>query len=79
MFAVVVVSRMGRICEDCDLSYAEFKKRLAHFAKRTRKAFDEELKKLGNAPDNEKVLLAKISATVANHIIFAQESLSLRD
>lgn len=78
-FADVASAEWEGLCEDCELSYVEFKKRLAHFAKRIGKALDEEVQGLGAVPDNEQALLQEIVATAAKHTIFVEEALGVRD
>jgi len=61
-------------CEECQLSYAEFKKRLAHFAKRIEGALDAEIKQLENTPDDEIILIEKIASVVKKHTEFAEQA-----
>lgn len=77
-FAGVTSVAWEEFCEDCKLSFPEFKKRLAHFAKRTASAFDAEIKLLKNTPDDENILIDKITSVVKKHSNFAEQALGLQ-
>lgn len=77
-FPAVTSVAWEEFCEDCQLSFTEFRKRLAHFAKRVPSAFSDEIKRLENLPDEEGKLVEKIFATVKQHATFAEESLGTK-
>jgi len=73
-FEAVTSVAWEEFCEDCKLSYPEFKKRLAYFAKAVPKAFEVEVARLSALPAEEvklaneiKIALSRFTDYVTQH------------
>lgn len=78
-FAAVTSPEWEAFCDDCRLSYPEFRKRLAHFAQGLPKALANEIAAVKGLPADESVFVGKLVECVERNVLHAQQALGLRE